>query len=462
MKNRGTIVKRLKQFDLKEKAKASVKYLVVLGVLSFLLDVTRARAFDRPNIILIMVDDMGRDWVSCYGSSHPTPNLDRLAERGLRYTTAWSNPICTPTRVTLLTGQYPYRHGWVDHYDVPRWGGLGLDWNRFKTFAKALQQSGYVTGIGGKWQINNLRTNPSALKMHGFDEHCVWTGAERGHPETDERYFGGYIMTNGERRLVSFGPDIVNDFAIDFIRRHQETPFLLYYPMLLAHGPFGSTPANQDRPPTQKLEQYAGYVTYMDNLVGKLIDVVDDLAISDHTMIVFTGDNGSSIAGTLNGKPYQAGKGQLANSGAQVPLIVRAPFLIKHPGFYSNDLIDLTDIYPTLLEVAGAKQPDGVILDGKSMVPSLRGDEDPFKKRNWILSQRGDFRMIRDWQYLLDNQGGCYQLEVDPLQTKNLFDSKERVVPGRRARLQKILDSLPSDAPAPFPEYESRYSVKVE
>ena len=148
-----------------------------------------ALADDRPNIIFIMVDDMGRDWVSCYGAQHPTPNIDRLASQGVRYETAWCIPICTPTRVTLLTGQYPFRHGWTQHYDVPRWGGDGLKWTKFTTFARVLRDSGYATAIGGKWQINHLGKQPDALKKHGFDEHCVWMGVEADRPETKQRYW---------------------------------------------------------------------------------------------------------------------------------------------------------------------------------------------------------------------------------------------------------------------------------
>ena len=416
----------------------------------------------QPNIILIMVDDMGRDWVSCYGSEHQTPNIDRIAKEGLRYTTAWCNPICTPTRVTLLTGQYPFRHGWVQHYDVPRWGGRGLDWDKHTTFAAAIRDVDYATGIGGKWQINDLRAQPDALKHHGFDEHCVWTGAEKGHPETEERYFNGYIVTNGKRETVPYGPDAVNEFAIEFIHRHSNEAFLFYYPMLLAHGPLDSTPLNQDNPPTEKPEQYAGYVTYVDRLVGELIDAVDKSGASDRTMIVFTGDNGSSVPGTLNDEAYIKGKGQRADRGAHVPFIVRAPFLIPQPGLYSTDLVDFTDLYPTFAELTGARLPDGATFDGKSLVPSLSGDEDPFRKRNWIFSQIGDFRMVRDWQFLLDNQQGCYHVEDDPLQTKNLFTSKERIVPGRRARLQKILDRFPPNARAPFPEFRAKHPTVGE
>ncbi len=297
------------------------------------------------------------------------------------------------------------------------------------------------------------------LKRHGFDEHWVWTGAEQGRPETEERYFNGHIMTNGRRETVPYGPDTINRFAVDFVKRHKDEPFLFYYPMLLTHGPFGATPLNRDNPPTNKPEQYAGYVTYMDHLVGKLIDAVDAAGIAEKTMIVFVGDNGSSAAGTLIDAAYNKGKGQRADCGVHVPFVVRAPFLIPQAGLYSTDLVDFTDLYPTFVELTRAKLPDGVTLDGKSLVPSLSGDEDPFKKRNWIFSQIGDFRMVRDWQDLVDNQKGCYHVEDDPLQTKNLYTSKERVVPGRRARLQKILDRFPHNAPAPFPEFREKHTT---
>ena len=127
----------------------------------------------KPNVILIMADDLGRDWVGCYGATHQTPNLDRLAKEGVRYETAWSMPIGTPTQVTLLTGQYPFRHGWTTHYEVPRQGGEGLRPDRFTTFARVLRDNGYSTVIGGKWQVNHLGKQPNVLKEHGFDEYCV-------------------------------------------------------------------------------------------------------------------------------------------------------------------------------------------------------------------------------------------------------------------------------------------------
>ncbi len=424
-------------------------------ILLFLWLAGIASATQKPNIIFIMVDDMGRDWVSCYGAGHQTPNIDRLANQGVRYQTAWCTPICTPTRVTLLTGQYPCHHGWVQHYDVPRWGGAGLRADRFTTFARTLRDSGYATAIGGKWQINHLGKEPDALKKHGFDEHCIWPGVEEGRPETQERFWNGLLATNGKRTKVPYGPDTINEFLIDFIKRHKESPFLIYYPMLLTHGPHTTTPMNQDDPPEGKPDLYAGNVTYMDHLVGKLVAAVDRLGLREKTIVIFTGDNGSASSGTLDGEPYPKGKGREASWGVHVPFIVRAPFLNKG-GIVSRDLVDFTDVYPTFLELAGIMPPETLTLDGISLVPSLRGDEDPFKKRSWIYSQIGKFRMIRDWYHIVDNKGAFHNLLQDPRQEQKV-NPLDKIAPGRRKRLQMILDRFPKNAPAPFPEFKAKH-----
>jgi len=427
-----------------------MKKLILLLLLAGTAD-----AAQKPNIIFIMVDDMGRDWVSCYGAAHHTPNVDRLARQGVRYETAWCTPICTPTRVTLLTGQYPFRHGWVQHYDVPRWGGAGLRPDRFTTFARVLRDAGYATAIGGKWQINHLGKQPGILKQHGFDEHCVWPGVEAGRPETTERFWDGFLVTNGKRGKVPYGPDAINRFLVDFMKRHKDRPFLLYYPMLLTHGPHTTTPLNREKAPEGKPALYAGNVTYMDHLVGKLVSAVDELGLKERTLIVFTGDNGSASPGSLQGESYPKGKGREADWGVHVPFVVRAPFLNKG-GIVSRDLIDFTDLYPTFLELAGVSPPEKLKLDGRSFAPSLRGSEDPYKKRSWIYSQIGRFRMIRDWTHIIDSKGAFHNLLKDPRQERKV-NPLDKIAPGRRQRLQMILDRFPQNAEAPFPEFKARH-----
>jgi len=409
---------------------------------------------EKPNIIFIMADDLGCDWMGCYGSTHKTPNIDRLASQGVRFTTAWCNPICTPTRLTLLTGLYPLRTGWIDHHDVPRWGGIGFDWNRYTSFARVVQQSGYATAIAGKWQVTDFRQYPDALKLHGFDEHCVWTGYESGNPPSYERYWSGYFQTNGDRRTHEnrFGPDVVNDFVLDFIERKKDGPFLAYYPMMLPHGPTVPTPFNKDNPPEDKSQLYAGMVTYVDYLVGKVVKKVDDLGLADRTVIIYTGDNGSSMGGNRYGNKYPGGKGKIVDWGAHVPLIVRAPWMTEG-GRVTDDLVDFSDMLPTFADLAGAPLPAGVPLDGRSFVGSIDGTAADADKRTWIYSQRAQMRAVRDVRFKADQSGAFWDLKNDPLEQHDLRHSTDSEIAAARKRLSGVLASFPEDAPPPFPEF---------
>ena len=233
---------------------------------------------DKPNIIFIMVDDLGKEWVSCYGAEDiETPHIDALAAGGMRFENAYSMPQCTPSRVTLLTGQYPWRTGWVNHWDVPRWGVGYFDWRHHTTVAQLLKRAGYATAAAGKWQINDFRVTPDALKKHGFDEWCMWTGGEGGNPPSDERYWDPYIHTGHQSKTHKgkFGPDIYTQFLIDFAGRHKDEPMFLYFPMCLTHGPLVATPDEPDV--TEKTAKHKAMVRYMDKLVGQLVAALERL-----------------------------------------------------------------------------------------------------------------------------------------------------------------------------------------
>ena len=411
-------------------------------------------ADERPNIVLILANDLGRDWVSCYGASHQTPNVDRLATQGVRYETAWCTPIGTSTRVTLLTGQYPFRHGWTRHYNATDAGGVGLSWAKFKIFARVLRESGYATAVGGSWQVNHLANQPDAVKLHGFDEHCVWTETQSEHTETGDQNRKRLLVINGLRDTTPYDPNKIQSFLTEFITREREAPFLVYYPMLLPNDPdFAAEPdiaASRNTDPEREVEPhlYAQQVTRMDQIVGALINSIDKAGLRRNTLIIFTSDNGSATAGILHNKPYAKGKSERADRGAHVPFIVRAPFLTRG-GRASRDLIDFTDLYTTVLDLAKIDPPHGIVLDGRSFVPSLRGSEDPFEKRNWIFSQIGDFRMLRDWHHILDSDGSFHDLTKDPLQQSSV-SPLDKIAPGRRQRLQMILERFPENTPAPF------------
>jgi len=239
---------------------------------------------EKPNVVFIMVDDLGKDWIGCYGADEiRTPNIDRLAEGGMKFHNAWSMPQCTPTRVTLLTGQYPWRTGWVNHWDVPRWGVGYFDWERYVTVATIMRSAGYKTAVAGKWQINDFRVEPEALQKHGFDDWCMWTGYEAQNPPSGKRYWDPYIHTlEGSKTYQGrFGPDVYCDFLVDFIRKHRDEPMMVYFPLALTHGPLVHTPHEPDV--TDKREKHQAMVRYTDHLVGRVVKALDELEVRDRT-----------------------------------------------------------------------------------------------------------------------------------------------------------------------------------
>ena len=411
-----------------------------------------------PNLVLIMADDLGPEWISSYGGEGiETPNIDKLAEGGMLFHNAYSMPQCTPTRVTLLTGQYPFRHGWTNHWDVPRWGaGCHFDPDRNVSFARLLRDVGYATAIAGKWQINDFRVQPQILSRHGFDEWAVWTGGEGGNPKSNERYWDPYIYTSKAKSRIyegRFGPDVYNDFLVDFVHRNKDGPMLLYYPLALTHGPLVHTPHEPFA--ESRLERHKAMVRYTDYLVGRLVKAFDDAGVRENTIFFFTTDNGTSrgISGGLSGRPVKGGKGRLTENGPRQPFIVNGPGLVP-AGTETDELTDFSDLLPTFCELAGAKLPEGVQLDGKSIAPLLLGKSSQ-GPRGWIMAMgfgpaildeqgvRGvkDYapRVIRDKRYkvhLHDREvRELYDLQRDPGETQNLIDSS---LPEHTAALSKL------------------------
>jgi len=418
----------------------------------------------KPNILFIMVDDLGKEWLGCYGGEMATPHIDALAKGGIRFTNAYSMPQCTPTRATLLTGQYPFRHGWINHWDVPRWGaGCHFDWNHNVTFARLLKPAGYATAAAGKWQINDFRVQPDAMKRHGFDEWCMWTGYETGNPASAERYWDPYVHTNDGSRTYQgrFGADVFADFLIDFMERHRDEPQLLYFPMALTHGPFTTTPLDPDA--RGILARHKAMVRYTDHIVGRLVKALDDLGIRDRTVIIFTTDNGTGrkITGRMKGRKVKGGKATLGEPGVCAPFIVNAPGLAP-AGVVADALTDFTDLLPTFAELAGAEVPDGLVVDGRSIADVIRGEADD-SGRAWIaasgahpakLTEEGVVpakayadRVVRDMRYKLWVLGGesakLSDLIADPGETENLIGSDAAEHRTARAKLEGVVQSFP-------------------
>lgn len=342
----------------------------------------------KPNIMLILVDDLGKEWVKSCGSDYDlTPNIDKLSSQGMHFKNAYSMPQCTPTRATILTGQYPFSHGWINHWDVPRWGNqCQFDKSKYPSLGNIMKEAGYSTFAAGKWQINDFRVQPDAMQQHGFDDFCMWTGYEAQNPPSGKRYWEPYLHTKSGSKTYpdKFGEDVFTDRIIDFMGKNREKPMFIYYPMCLTHTPFTTTPSI--RSAKTKMEKHQAMVRYTDEILGRLTDSMEKLKIRDNTIIIWTTDNGtvSAVTGLLNGRKVRGGKTRTIESGINAPFIVNAPGLVKPA--VTDALVDFTDILPTCAELGGydlshVKFP----IDGKSFAPLLLGKSDD-SKRDWILA----------------------------------------------------------------------------
>jgi len=380
---------------------------------------------NQPNIILILADDLGFECIGANGgTSYQTPNIDKLAAQGVRFENCHSQPLCTPTRVQLMTGQYNVRN-------YKNFGTLRHDQT---SFANLLKEAGYKTAIAGKWQLGKEKDSPQHF---GFEASCLWQQLlgnkdEEGH---DTRYSNPVLEFNGEVREFATGeyaPDIANDFICDFIKKNKNTSFFAYYPMILAHCPFVPTPDSEDWDPANRgsltykgdPKYFPEMVTYMDKLVGKIVAKVEELGLSENTLIIFTGDNGTDqpIVSMLRGTKYPGGKGSTKDNGTHVPLIIRWDKTIK-AGSKCNDLIDFSDFLPTICDAAKVSVPANLKIDGVSFLPQLQGKKG--NPREWIYSWYSrDGKMdeltefARNKNYKLYSNGQFFNVQDDFYETK--------------------------------------------
>lgn len=339
----------------------------------------------RPNVVLIMADDLGIEGLGCYGGlDYDTPRLDRLAARGLRFTHAYSQPLCTPTRVQLMTGKYNHRN----------WLCFGVLPKGEKTFGHLLSDLGYATLLAGKWQLTSYDPPdfPNAERRRGrgthprdagFDEYMLFHAEET--EDKGSRYANPTFLRNGELHEDvegKYGEDLTVDYILNFTARDRDRPFFVYYPMALPHWPMVPTPHSDVwKDASRRLEADPRYfpdmVEYMDHLVGRLVDGLAEQDHADDTVLLFYSDNGTDRRITSRFRhdgrvvDVQGGKGQPTQNGIRVPLIAYAPGRIK-PGI-CDDLVDASDFLPTLVELAGGTVPESWGADGVSFAPQLLG-----------------------------------------------------------------------------------------
>ena len=427
---------------------------------------------NKPNILFILADDLGKEWISAYGAEDiSTPNIDELAKQGIRFDNVWSHPQCTPSRVSLITGQYPYRNGWVNHWDSPRWGQGYLDWQQNQSVARIMKGAGYATAAAGKWQVNDFRIEPEAMTKHGFDDYAMWTGYEAGVPASAERYWDPYIHTKKGSKTYpgEFGEDIFSEFLLNFIKENKEQPWFAYFAMNLPHAPYTSTPHKPELAGKlgSKLDKHKAMVEYADYILAKMITRLEEMGERENTIIIWTTDNGTnkSLVGTLNGRKVRGGKQKTTENGINSPFIISAPGLIP-TGVVSDTLIDFTDILPTFADLADAKIPSDYQLDGKSFAPYILNKQKD-GSRSSILSMGGmneaevsevgienrfvfRDRVIRDKRYKLyvnATQPLSYEklidLQTDPEEKINLINSKDPQIVAAKAALIKVAQAQP-------------------
>jgi arylsulfatase A len=391
-----------------------------------------------PNIVLIMADDMGYECLSTNGClSYQTPNLDNLAKKGIKFNYTISQPLCTPSRVKIMTGKYNYRNYKAFEY---------LDVNE-RTFGNILKDAGYETCVVGKWQLNGVGTKFESTEEElwdrphhfGFDEYCLWNfigskGNKYGNRFTNPRLYQNGKQLDGFED--AYGPDVVSDYAVDFIKRKKDKPFFLYYPMLLVHSPFVPTPdskewSNKDLRLKQDNRFFKDMVEYTDKIVQKLVDAVEEQGLSNNTIIIFTGDNGTHISittQTVNGA-FPGGKGTMPDAGTHVPMIVYNPSKIKK-GFEYNELFEFSDFVPTLAQIAGVPIPEN--LDGKSFYPLFTGQDQAARKTVFVHydplkvggAERWYGRFVRNKYYKLYNDGRFYNISKDTKEIKSIIEDK--------------------------------------
>ena len=431
----------------------------------------------QPNIVLIMSDDLGYEVIGANGgTSYATPRLDRMAREGIRFEEAHVMPLCTPTRLSLMTGKYNFRN----------YIGFGLISPDEVTFGHLFSDAGYNTCISGKWQLYSynppdeapeMRSKGQRIEDAGFDEFCVW----HAHHTEDKgsRYKNPIIYENGAYRDDTegkYGEDIFCDYIIDYIERKKDddSPFFVYWPMAATHKPHEPTPDSPEwesfDPPSNQtlggrtwaeLEEgswgddprfYKDMVEYHDKVIGRLMDYLDEQGLGEDTLVLYVGDNGSpddvcSMVHEHN--EICGGKGKTNDRGTHVPLICRMPGTIPAGGV-NKDMVESTDFLPTIMEAAGVESPDGYVVDGRSFYPQLTGEDG--NPREWMffhfepMSARNAarrIRFVRDNHWKLYETGELYDLRIDLDEELPIYEALETDEQSNaRAALQPIFEEM--------------------
>ncbi|WP_289055799.1 sulfatase-like hydrolase/transferase [Carboxylicivirga marina] len=394
------------------------KALIIIAALVVNLSYTakaNGKKKERPNFVVIMCDDVSHDMFGCYGNEEvKTPNIDKLAQEGVYFQTAWNSALCCPARAEIMTGKYATTTGfWNNGFAIPQEDGSNNLFEHHTAFSKILNDNGYRTAVAGKWHIGGAEHEFDPIV--GFDEYCMWQGLkevkillnqdswEGGWEATGKtaRYWNPCVIQNGELIKTTpndFGPDIYTGFICDFIDRSAKAdePFLAYYPMVAPHGPYVEVPTRTDagsndpqkESKVSNEQRFVELVDYIDILVGRILNQLEESGVAENTVVIFTSDNGTAVTAKSRG----------VERGCHIPFVVAGKG-IKQRGL-STELCDATDILPTLVDFAKADAPKGFECDGESLMPFLTGKTDAHK--DVIHSCIGTTQLLRTKSYLLE------------------------------------------------------------
>jgi arylsulfatase A len=442
----------------------------------------------RPNVVFILIDDMGWKDLGCYGSAfYETPNCDKLASQGMRFTNAYAAcPVCSPTRASILTGKYPARLHLTDwlpgRADMPSQKLLRPKITQYlpleeTTLADALKPLGYTSASIGKWHLGG---KPYYPEKHGFDLNIA--GNEWGQPPA---YFYPYKRgANGpsipgleEGKGGEYLTDRLTDEAEKFVEKNRDRPFFLYFAHYAVHIPLQAKKdviekyRNKAKPgDPQNNPIYGAMVESVDDSVGRLLKKLDDLKIADRTIVFFFSDNGGlsvkegpDTPSTSNA-PLRAGKGCVYEGGVREPMMVRWPGVVK-PGGVCDVPVSSIDFYPTILDMAGAAVDPKRVVDGVSLVPLLRQSGD--LKRDALYwhyphysnqggkpsgaVRQGDYKLIEFYE---DGKRELYNLKEDVGETNDLAEKMPEKAKELYEKLKGWRAAVDAQMPTPNPDYQ--------
>jgi arylsulfatase A len=411
------------------------------------------RASNKPNIIFILADDVGFE-IPQYngGQSYPTPNINSMAAQGIRFTQCYASPLCSPSRFMILTGKYNFRN-------YGEWGVMDPNTNR--TIANMLHDAGYKTLVAGKWQLDGGDTSIHKL---GFDDYVVYEpfaniGIAKGSRYKDPTFYRNGALYAVDSLKGKYGEDVLVNYMSNFMDSNKNKPFFIWYTMNLCHYPFCPTP---DDPEFAKWDPYTSIpdtmffpsmVKYMDKKVGQVLDKVKASGLSNNTIVIYVGDNGTDkrVYSYFRNKLIEGGKAKPYATGTQEGMIIWAPGRIA-PNQLNTNLIDFTDFLPTIANIARIPKPTTYgTLDGVSFYPNLLGQAGT--PRDWVFchydqNQGGETRPILRWinnttYKLFDSTGNFYNIKKDIYETSPIPDSK--LTPKERSTknyFQSVLDTM--------------------